>query len=53
MAEFSIRRSMKKERWEINNDRRRLEYRIIKVKHVLPLAEQLMRFRIDICEGGI
>ena len=50
MAEFSIRRSMKKERWEINNDRRRLEDRITKVKDVLPLAEQIMRFNIGIGE---
>ncbi|MGB8935806.1 MAG: hypothetical protein WCC17_11945 [Candidatus Nitrosopolaris sp.] len=40
VAEFSIRRSMKKERTGIEYDRRRLEERIRKVKDVLPLAEQ-------------
>jgi transposase-like protein len=42
VAEFSIRRSMKKERFGIECDRRRLEERIKKVKDVLPLAEQLV-----------
>jgi hypothetical protein len=41
MAEFSVRRSMKKERIGIEFDRRRLEERIGKVKDVLPLAEQI------------
>jgi hypothetical protein len=50
VAEFSNRLSMKKERWEINNDRRRLEDRITKVKDVLPLAKQIMRFNIGIGE---
>ena len=50
MAEFSIRRSMKKERLGIEFDRRRLEDRIRKVKDVLPLAEQLIRFKIGIGE---
>jgi hypothetical protein len=50
MAEFSIRRSMKKERMGIEFDRRRLEERIRKVKNVLALAEQLIRFRIGIGE---
>ena len=50
MAEFSVRRSMKKERLGIEFDRRRLEERIIKVKDVLPLAEQLIQFRIGIGE---
>jgi hypothetical protein len=50
VAEFSIRRSMKKKRWKINNDRRRLEDRIIKVKDVLPLAEQIMWLKIGIGE---
>ena len=50
MAEFSIRRSMKKEQLGIEFDRRRLEERIIKVKDVLPLAEQIMRLRVGIGE---
>jgi hypothetical protein len=50
MAEFSVRRSMKKERLDIEFNRRVLESRIIKVKDVLPLAEQLIRFRIGIGE---
>jgi hypothetical protein len=50
VAEFSNRLSMKKERWEINNDRRRLEDRITKVKDVLPLAEQIMRLNIGVGE---
>jgi hypothetical protein len=50
VAEFSNRLSMKKERWEINNDRRRLEDRITKVKDVLPLAEQIMWLKIGIGE---
>ena len=50
VAEFSIRRSMKKKRWKINNDRCRLEDRIIKVKDVLPLAEQIMWLKIGIGE---
>jgi hypothetical protein len=50
VAEFSNRLSMKKERWEINNDRRRLEDRIKKCKDVIPLAEQIMRFNIGIGE---
>jgi hypothetical protein len=50
MAEFSVRRSMKKERREIEFNRRLLEGRIKKVKDVLPLAEQLIRFRIGIGE---
>ena len=50
MAEFSIRRSMKKERLGIEFDRRRLEERIVKVKDVLPLAEQLIQFRIGMGE---
>ena len=50
VAEFSIRRSMKKERLGIEFDRRRLEERIIKVKDVLPLAEQIMRLNIGIGE---
>ena len=50
MAEFSVRRSMKKERREIENDRRRLEDMIIKVKDVLPLAEQIMRLKVGIGE---
>jgi hypothetical protein len=50
MAEFSVRRSMKKERIGIEFDRRRLEERIIKVKDVLPLAEQIMRFNIGVGE---
>ena len=41
---------MKKEILEIEFDRRRLEERIRKVKDVLPLAEQLIRFRIGIGE---
>jgi hypothetical protein len=50
MADFSIRRSMKKERLGIEFDRHRLEERIRKIKDVLPLAEQLIRFRIGIGE---
>jgi hypothetical protein len=50
MAEFSVRRSMKKERLGIEFDRRRLEERIRKVKDVMPLAEQLIQFRIGIGE---
>ena len=50
MAEFSVRRSMKKERLEIEFNRRRLEGRIKKVKDILPLAEQLIQFRIGIGE---
>ena len=50
MAEFSVRRSLKKERREIEFNRRILEGRIKKVKDVLPLAEQLIRFRIGIGE---
>jgi hypothetical protein len=50
MAEFSVRRSMKKERREIEFNRRLLEAQIKKVKDVLPLAEQLIRFRISIGE---
>jgi hypothetical protein len=50
MAEFSVRRSMKKERLCIEFDRRRLEERIRKVKDVLPLAEQIMRLKIGIGE---
>jgi hypothetical protein len=49
-AEFSVRRSMKKERREIEFNRRPLEDRIKKVKDVLPLAEQLLQFRIGIGE---
>ncbi|MGB6532712.1 MAG: hypothetical protein WBF33_31825 [Candidatus Nitrosopolaris sp.] len=40
MAEFSVRRSMKKERIGIEFDRRRLEERIRKVKDVLPLPNK-------------
>ena len=50
VAEFSTIRSMKKERIEIQNDRRRLEDQIIKVKDVLPLAEQIMRLKVGIVE---
>ena len=50
MAEFSVRRSMKKQRLGIEFDRRRLEEMIVKVKDVLPLAEQLIQFRIGIGE---
>ncbi|MFZ0510890.1 MAG: hypothetical protein WAM14_04720, partial [Candidatus Nitrosopolaris sp.] len=50
MAEFSLRRSLKKERLEIEFNRRILEGRIKKVKDVLPLAEQLIRFKIGIGE---
>jgi hypothetical protein len=50
VAEFSIRRSMKKERIGIEYDRRRLEERIRKVKDVLPLAEQIMRLKVGIGE---
>jgi hypothetical protein len=50
VAEFSNRRSMKKERLEIEFDRRKLEGRIRNVKDVLPLAEQLIQFRIGIGE---
>ena len=50
VAEFSVRRSMKKERIEIEFNRRRLEERITKVKNVLPLAEQIMRLKIGIGE---
>ena len=46
VAEFSIRRSMKKERLGIEFDRRRLEERIRKVKDVSPLAEQIMRLKV-------
>ncbi|MFZ0514092.1 MAG: hypothetical protein WAM14_20975, partial [Candidatus Nitrosopolaris sp.] len=50
VAEFSVRRSMKKERIGIEFDRRRLEERIRKVKDVLPLAEQIMQLKIGIGE---
>ena len=50
MAEFSLRRSMKKERREIEFNRRILEGRDKNVKDVLSLAEQLIRFRIGIGE---
>ena len=50
VAEFSNRRSMKKERQEIEFNRRRLEDRIIKVKDALPLAEQIMRLKVGIGE---
>ena len=50
MAEFSIRRSMKKERLGIEFDGRRLEDRMIKVKDLLPLAEQIMRLKVGIGE---
>ena len=50
VAQFSNRISMKKERWKIDNDRRRLEDRIKKCKDFLPLAEQLIQFRIGIGE---
>ena len=41
---------MKKLKWEIDNDRRRLEDRIKKCKDFLPLAEQMIRFNIGIGE---
>jgi hypothetical protein len=41
---------MKKERLEIESDRRKFEGRIKKVKDVLPLAEQLTQFNIGIGE---
>jgi hypothetical protein len=41
---------MKKQRLGIEFDRRRLEERIIKVKDVLPLAEQIMRLNIGVRE---
>jgi hypothetical protein len=44
MAEFSVRRSMKKERRDIEFDRSLLEGRIKKVKDLLPLAEQRTDF---------
>ena len=50
IAEFSTIRSMKKLKWEIDNDRRRLEDRIKKCKYVLPLVEQLMRLKVGIGE---
>jgi hypothetical protein len=50
MAEFSVRRSVKKERLEIEFNQRKLEAQIKKVKDVLALAEQLIRFRIGIGE---
>jgi hypothetical protein len=50
VAEFSNRRSTKKERLGIEFDRRRLEDMITKVKNVLPLAEQLVGFKIGIGE---
>ena len=50
VAEFSTRRSMKKLKCEIDNDRRRLEDRIKKCKDVLPLAEQIMRLNVGIGE---
>ncbi|MFY9796641.1 MAG: hypothetical protein WAM42_01120 [Candidatus Nitrosopolaris sp.] len=50
VAEFSNRRSMKKGRLGIEFDRRRLEDMITKVKNVLPLAEQLVGFKIGIGE---
>ena len=51
-AKDNLRRQhgAKKERLGIEFDRRRLEERIRKVKDVLPLAEQLTRFRIGIGE---
>jgi hypothetical protein len=39
---------MKKERQEVENDRRRLEETIKKVKDVLQLTEQIMRLKIPI-----
>ena len=45
VAEFSNRRSMKKERQEIEFNRRRLEECV-----VLPLAEQIMRLKVGIGE---
>jgi chromosome segregation ATPase len=50
IAEFSTIRSMKKLKWEIDNDRRRLEDRIKKCKDVLPLTEQIMRLNVGIGE---
>ena len=50
MAEFSVRRSMKKERIGIEFDRRRLEEKIRKVKDVLPLVGQIMRLKVGIGE---
>ncbi len=50
LAEFSTIRSMKKLKWEIDNDRRTLEDRIKKCKDFLPLAEQMIRFNIGIGE---
>jgi transposase-like protein len=50
LAAFSTIRSMKKVKWEIDNDRRGFEDRIKKCKDVLPLAEQIMRFNVGIGE---
>jgi hypothetical protein len=50
ITEFSVRRSMKKERLAIQLDRGILEHRIRKVKDLLPLAEQLSRLNIGIGE---
>jgi hypothetical protein len=50
VCEFSIRRSLKKERMEIEFNRRLLNNRLIKVKDVLPLAEQIVRLNVGISE---
>jgi hypothetical protein len=50
MAEFSVRRSMKKERGEIEFNRCILEGRIKKVKEFLSLAEQIVQFKVGIGE---
>jgi hypothetical protein len=50
VAEFSTIRSIKKLKREIDNNRRGLEDRVKKCKDVLPLAAQLVRFRISIGE---
>lgn len=50
VAEFSTIGSMKKLKQEIVNNRRELEDRVKKCKDMLPLAEQLIQFRIGIGE---
>lgn len=50
MTEFSIRRSMKKERLGIEFDRRRLRENK-KVTDLLPLGEQIMRIKVGIGGG--
>jgi hypothetical protein len=50
IAEFTNRKNLRKERMLVNVDRQILNNRIAEVQDVLPLARQILQFRISISE---